>query len=555
MSHSDSFTEHSSAPLLPPTSRGKHSDASGSEASKPLAFKQLPAEILLDILEFALPPTVFLDASLTCGPLSAWCLAQRTKKSLVLVCKFWREIGTPLLYREIHLRRIGQVAALLSTLRGNTRLGEMILDINVSCHIMPQYLVMFDEAFQHILGMSPNATRLSLRMGVRDLLVSSMRQYDLSNVVHLDVQVGNERLSDILLCLPQCKHLTILSLSFDTYDKGYDKHLTLNRLQEFQITVMWSSRRELDFLDAIARKWKLPCLCRFTIYEWRPKPSQVSKYLNFLDAHGKCLTTLSITAPLDRTQCADEPLLHLQHVQAVLDRCPALEHLALFPPMTEVAGSHEPLLGMRNIQKLLDNCSSPMHGRPLSHKTLRWIDIWATWHPFAPNPSSIPVSWKSQYFPQFHAIRLLDWALLVTTGPRLHLAIPPGSMQHHETLEWCFPGVRVQHDAGHIYKRDMDYDYVSSYMAACDGHESPRSIDNAGVDSMSGDSDCDSDSDETFESVSWVSYSALDSEEGDLETLEYPFVCNDDLESSLEDETNVDFEMTLDIYHNILGTS
>lgn len=544
MSYSDSFTEHSSAPFPPPTSRGEQSDASGSEASSPLAFKQPPPEILLDILEFALPPRVFLDASLTCGPLSAWCLVQRTKKSLVLVCKFWREIGTPLLYREIHLRRIGQVAALLNTLRGNTRLGEMILDINVSCHIIPQYLVMFDEAFQRILEMSPNATRLSLRMGARDLLVSSMRQYDLSNVVHLDVQVGNERLSDVLLCLPQCKHLTILSLSFDTFVtlKGYDKRLTLEHLQEFQITVMWSP---LDFLDAVARKWKLPCLCRFTIYEWRPKPSQVSKYLNFLDAHGKCLTTLSI-----RDQRAVEPLLHLQHVQAVLDQCPALEHLALFPPMTEVAG-HEPLLGMQNIQTLLDHCSSSIHGRPLSHKTLRWIDIWATWHPSAPNPSSTQVSWKSQCFPQFHAIRLLDWALLITTGPRLHLAIPPGSMQHHETLQWRFPGVHVQHDAGHIYKRDMDY--VSSYMAACDGHESPRSIPNAGVDSMSGDSDYDSD-DETFESVSSVSYSAHDSEEGDLETIEYLFVCSDDLEKSLENETNVDFEMTLDIYHNILGT-
>lgn len=71
-----------------------------------------------------------------------------------------------------------------------------------------------------------------------------------------------------------------------------------------------------------------------------------------------------------------------------------------------------------------------------------------------------------------------------------------------------------------IYKRDM---------TACAGHESFGSIDHADIDSMPGDSDYDSD-DETFESVSLVSYSAYNSE-GDLETAEYfPFVCYDDIE-------------------------
>lgn len=548
MNQSGYFAKHVSEPPSPPTSRGEHTHGSDSEAPerKPLIFRQPPPEILLDILEFALPPTVFLDASLACGPLSAWSLAQRTKKSLVLVCKFWRKISTPLLYREIHLRRIGQVAALLNTLQSNGRLGEMIVDINISCHVMPQYFVMFDEALLRILGMSPNATRLSLSMDVPDASMSSMRQYDLSKVAHL--AVGNEiRLSDVLPCLPQCKNLTILSLFLDTYNKDAVDFLTLEHLKEFQITVMWSSRHKLDFLDAIAQKWKLPRLCRFTVYEWRPQPRQVSQYIKFLDAHGKRLTTLSITAPLDRAQRADEPLLCMGQVRSVLDRCPALEHLALFPPMTELPGStHEPLLDIQHIQMLLDRCSalehnSPMHGIPL-YNNLRWIDIWATWHPFAPNPDAIPVSWKSQCFPQLQAIRLLDWALLRTTGPRL---IPPHSVQRQETLEWCFPGVHVQYDAGHIYKRDMDY--VTSFGAACVGHESFRDIANGGVDSMSEESDYDSD-DGTFMSVSTASYSAYDSEEGDLEILDY-----DDPDSE-RDETTVDLDTALQIYRGILDT-
>lgn len=109
----------------------------------------------------------------------------------------------------------------------------------------------------------------------------------------------------------------------------------------------------------------------------------------------------------------------------------------------------------------------------------------------------------------------------------------------------------MQHNAGHIRKRDMDY--VSSYVAACARHESFRSTDNTGIDSMSEDSDYNSD-DDTFESVSSVSYSAYDSEEGDLETVEYFPVCYDDPDRGLEDEMSLDLKTVLHIYRNILGT-
>jgi hypothetical protein len=97
-------------------------------------------------------------------------------------------------------------------------------------------------------------------------------------------------------------------------------------------------------------------------------------------------------------------------------------------------------------------------------------------------------------------------------------------------------------------------DYVSSYVAACAGHESFRNIDNTDVDSMSGDSDYCSTGDETFESVSCVSYSAYDSEEGDLETVEYFPICYHDPERVLGDETDIDLETALQTYRDILGT-
>lgn len=73
----------------------------------------------------------------------------------------------------------------------------------------------------------------------------------------------------------------------------------------------------------------------------------------------------------------------------------------------------------------------------------------------APLPSATQVLWKSQCFRQLQAIGLSNRALLRTTRLRLHLVIPPDSVQHRETLEWRFPGVQshVQHDAGHIQAR------------------------------------------------------------------------------------------------------
>ncbi|KAG2044982.1 hypothetical protein BDR03DRAFT_1086542 [Suillus americanus] len=339
------------------------------------------------------------------------------------------------------------------------------MDINVSCHVVSQYLAIFDDVLQRILGMSPNATRLSLSMGIRDptmgihdLLVPSTCQYDLSKVVHLAVQVGHEHLSDILLCLPQCKSLTVLSLSIDTCDKDYVKYLILEHLQEFQITVETA----------------------------------------------------------------------LQSVQSVLDRCPALEHLALFPPMTEFTTvphyTWEIFVAQDFAVDGYLGDVAPLRPRSQCHTGVMEVSVLSA------TPS----------------IRLLDWALLRTIGPHLHLVIPPDSVQHHETLQWRFPGVHVQHNAGHIY-------CVSSYVAACAGHEYFRNIDNVGVDSMSGDSDSDSD-DVTFESAPSVSYSAYDSEEGDLETVEYFPIRYYDPEKHLEDKTNTDFETTLQTYQDMLGT-
>lgn len=90
-----------------------------------------------------------------------------------------------------------------STLQCNTQLGEMIMVINVlPCNVPVPATHLGDE---------PKCYAIIIKVGVSYLSVFSIRQYDPSKVVHLDV--GKERLSVIFICLPQCKNLTILFLS------------------------------------------------------------------------------------------------------------------------------------------------------------------------------------------------------------------------------------------------------------------------------------------------------------------------------------------------------
>ncbi|OJA16134.1 hypothetical protein AZE42_00087 [Rhizopogon vesiculosus] len=450
-----------------------------------LPFKQPPPEILLKIFKFALPPAVFLNASLAIGPSSPWCLTQRTKKCIVLVCKLWCQTGTFLLYQDIRLRRIGHVAALLNTLQGSAPLRMLIKAIHITCEITPQYTLMFDEALRRILEMTPNTTCLSLNMGAYDALAMSIRKYDLSKVVHLEID--GVHFLEVLPCLAQCKNLTILSIETIRGVIDIDT-LTLECLQELRMSF---SSTSLGLLDVIARKWTMPCLRCFAGHHDTPAPDSGMEYIQFLDVYGRHLATLSLTATwVEMSPCVLD-------VQMLLDRCPALEHLVLVSPTS------------KNLE-----CTFKM-----SHECLRWIDIWAQWYSsmfasdfapdsmyIAPDPDDVLSALKAQDFPQLQAVRLFDRALFDATIPHLPLLIPPQSVQHRETLRWRFPGIDIQDYGEKIYREDMKY--VPSSTADCDGY------------ARESDPMADSDDDQSSGSVSSPSYSAYDSEEGDLEMLE-----------------------------------
>ncbi|EPQ51511.1 hypothetical protein GLOTRDRAFT_96265 [Gloeophyllum trabeum ATCC 11539] len=78
----------------------------------------------------------------------------RDKKSVILVCKAWREVATPLLYTNVSLRRIAQVPLFLRTLRtqGAFDFPGMVKSLCIECAISDKHLSALEATSRVILG-------------------------------------------------------------------------------------------------------------------------------------------------------------------------------------------------------------------------------------------------------------------------------------------------------------------------------------------------------------------------------------------------------------------
>lgn len=93
-------------------------------------ISNLPFELLHLILEYAIPPRLFLNPSFSFGPNSPWSHAMRQLKSHVLVCKMWWDVGIDLLYRDV---TIGQILRLVHSLQFHCLIHEAFLSVFYSC--------------------------------------------------------------------------------------------------------------------------------------------------------------------------------------------------------------------------------------------------------------------------------------------------------------------------------------------------------------------------------------------------------------------------------------
>ncbi|KAF5383435.1 hypothetical protein D9757_006084 [Collybiopsis confluens] len=127
---------------------------------------RLPPEILHLIFLRATAPALLLSPD-DLRPQSAWNLNLRTQLRLISVCRDWNDAGVTLLYENIAIHSIGQLCALIATLRDNSYLSERVHSLCFAC-IVPDvptnYQAMFERIADTLPILCPNLVNLSLRI-------------------------------------------------------------------------------------------------------------------------------------------------------------------------------------------------------------------------------------------------------------------------------------------------------------------------------------------------------------------------------------------------------
>lgn len=153
---------------------------------------------------------------------------------------------------------------------------------------------------------------------------------------------------------------------------------------------------------------------------------------SFFATHGHSLRFLNIVPdsciPLDIPWSS-------KGIQALLDQCPLLEHIAV-PPLKSETVSY------------------------LFHSTVECIDMWVTeshmWHIY----DKLELGWIDMLnlltgFPKRRGFRAMD-GLFRRCSEFVNM-IPPVVAQDFEPFDLVVPGVHVRHECCHIYKMDMEY--------------------------------------------------------------------------------------------------
>lgn len=91
------------------------------------------------IFEETLIPSPFMEPSLTSGPHSPWCEDLRMRKGLTRVCKRWRPVALHFLYRDVTLRRAGQLFTFARTVQAsNLAIAPLVRAVSFALYTWPE---------------------------------------------------------------------------------------------------------------------------------------------------------------------------------------------------------------------------------------------------------------------------------------------------------------------------------------------------------------------------------------------------------------------------------
>ncbi|GJE85385.1 hypothetical protein PsYK624_014640 [Phanerochaete sordida] len=271
----------------------------------------------------------------------------RDLKSVTLVCKSWHAAAYPLLYRDVHLREVGQILSFASTLRSAPQtFSPYVRSVMVTCFIPQRWTRVTRQSLTSILQQCPNLNAFVFRPVYHERAYSPSTPLPVlyrnlspltipHNVEHLGLfderhlyaaswQDFCTSFSSLALMLSWCSHLTSLSISSRSLPET-DDTLTLHfpRLETLSI---WSYGSGEGASKNLPLLWEIPKLASL---RFRPAlgcvgdlgvrlASFCARYagtLRELDFGGDILCSLTLSS-----------LGHQLHAASL---CPHLEHLIL----------------------------------------------------------------------------------------------------------------------------------------------------------------------------------------------------------------------------------
>ncbi|KIM75148.1 hypothetical protein PILCRDRAFT_92249 [Piloderma croceum F 1598] len=454
---------------------------------------QAPPEILRIVFQQSLPSSTTLERSIINAPELTRSEEYEVKRTIVAVCKLWRDVGLELLYDEVVIRRVDSLSALLRTLVApSTDLGKLIKKFAISC-VVPfgDDLTVFEQCVKCILAHCPCLIQFTIHpsfhpisidtepyeVQLRPLRVSD----DILNITHLDWGYWL-LLSDLISLLPQCPNLKSLRFHLRSYDRidqpdvenALSNSLVLPNLRELHFIRSdgpWGEPNRSDtYVDSrLAAQWSMPRLERFTY--GNTHSLGFANIVGFCQTHGGSLRYLHLSPDWREWILNDT-------VQKVIDECPLLEHLVLW-----MSGDLEIITA-------------------LHHRKLMWMDVWLDLPSVIKSVQAFAQT-RIAGLPFLCRMRVFDNRLWRSSATELPALLPPEAAAECDGFEYSYFGLNIKL-LGHLVFQmdqttntifeaddgdddegsDFDPDNIPSYDDTSEGWGSSSECDTSSFDDM-----------------------------------------------------------------------
>ncbi|KAL1723875.1 hypothetical protein EV715DRAFT_285937 [Schizophyllum commune] len=424
--------------------------------------------------QWAIPPS-FLISPLYKARDDAWVRSMDTKRALSLVCRSWHITSAEILYENIGLRSVGQIAAFLDTLTKSVY-AYMVRSITISCYVAPHHAAFYNEDLQAILALCSRLHTFSIRVHQYDMPISHhiplqlLPVHHIHRIVNLDLSCGSGfDLPEIVLILERsCGHLQ--SLHFGLSASGGNA-IRLPQLIFTTLTTLSIMSSLPNFWSAMANSWAMPHLRNLT--------ADFSQRVGALGETG--------------------------FQTFLIKTCANIEYLCIRVSIFEM---HIPLPGL---QESLQYCTR------LKHLVLpRCTDA----HIRYPHPSHLRSGAFNTAFPSLLGARELDFGLSDMHDISLFLR-PDSQLQDGQVVSFEYAGISIKQSAGCVWRADLDYVHVDQSTDVISDDEDKNT-----EDAVNENEDEDGEEEEEEEEVN--PHEEEEEEEEDTEEVE------DDRDAALE---------------------